>query len=88
MKALAALGASTKMLDLIAVKDGFTTATDEYRILLARGLSQTRDGGELLLAAVTANAKLADVLKDEGVLKNLKAAKVRDVDERLKALTK
>ncbi|QEL15758.1 PVC-type heme-binding CxxCH protein [Limnoglobus roseus] len=86
-KALPILAASTKLLDLILLKDLLKTAPHRQGVLIATGLASSKEGTAHLFAAVQTGNASARLLQEKAVLDRLKATNADKWEARVKELT-
>jgi len=86
-KAAAALASTNLPAARAILAEELRSAPDRLAVEIARGLAGSADGGEALLAEVTAGRCSARLLKDATVEQKLTAAKLPELSERLTRLT-
>ena len=86
-KAFAVFATSPKLLDQITLKDMLKDVPYRHAVAIATGLATSKEGADLLFAAVKAGQASPRLLQEKAVLDRLRATRVRDLDRRVKELT-
>lgn len=74
--------------DRMMAKDMLKTAPYAFAVAIATGLASDRESAELLFACIQSGEAPARLLQERSVINNLRVAKVRDFETRVKSLTK